>query len=206
MFSAKKSLTEDRLRALLYVVERLMEYQPLRYVSGNVTNLQLMTPNHFRIGLICFNWPNALFSGTTASYRKLIREQHFVLDFLWSPWMSEYLPSLQQRTKWSKEEHIEPKNGDLVWIFDKIVHPVNFPLERIEKVHKSDNQTFRPELVRTATSSYKRPIVMLIALNSDRKWCYLWIYDQKLAGYVAFKTQYFFKFSYQVIRLFYNEY
>ena len=72
-------------------------------------------------------------------------------------------------TKWAKEELIEPKTGDLVWIVDKNVHPFNFPLGRIQEVHKSDDQIARSALVKTATGSYKRPIVKLITVNCDRK-------------------------------------
>ena len=136
---------------------------------GDVTDLQPLTPNHFLIGQISINWSNALFSGTTASYRKLFRDQHSILVAVWNRCMSEYLPSLQQRTKSAKEELIEPKTGDLVWIVDKDVHPFNFPLGRIQEVHKSDDQKVRSALVKTATGSYKRPIVKLITVNSDRK-------------------------------------
>ena len=62
--------------------------------------------------------------------------------------MSEYLPSLQQRTKRAKKELIEQKTGDLVWIVDKNVHPFNFPLGRIEEVYKSDNTVIRLALVK----------------------------------------------------------
>ena len=165
----KQSLTEDRLRTVLCVVEQLMNNRPLTDVSGYVTDLQPLTPNHFLIGQISINWPNALFSGTTASCRKLFRGQHSILVAVWNRWMSESLPSLQQRTKWAKEELIEPKTGDLVWIVDKNVHPFNFQLGRIQEVHKSDNQIARSALVKTATGSYKRPIVKLITINSDRK-------------------------------------
>ncbi|XP_075263005.1 uncharacterized protein LOC142354568 [Convolutriloba macropyga] len=165
----KQSLTEDRTRAVLCVVEQLMNNRPLTDVSGDVTDLQPLTPNHFLIGQISINWPNALFSGTTASYRKLIRDQHSILVAVWNRWMSEYLPSLQQRTKWAKEELIEPKSGDMVWIVDKDVHPFNFPLGRIQEVYKSDDQKVRSAIVPTATGSYKRPIVKMIPVNSDRK-------------------------------------
>ena len=103
----KQRLTEDRLRTVLCVVEQLMNNRPLTDVSGDVTDLQPLTPNHFLIGQISINWPNALFSGTTASYRKLFRGQHSILVAVWNRWMSEYLTSLQQRTKWAKEELID---------------------------------------------------------------------------------------------------
>ena len=129
---------------------------------ADVSDLQPLTTNHSQSGQISINWPYALFSETTASYRKLIRDQHSVLISVWDRWISEFLPSLQQNTKWAKEELIESKTGDLGWIVDKNVHPFNFPLGRIAEIVRS-------ALLGTAMGSYKRPLVKLIAINSDRK-------------------------------------
>ena len=60
--------------------------------------------------------------------------------------MSVYLPGLHQKTKWVTEELIELKTGDLVWIFDKNMHPFKFPLGRIE-VYNSDDQTVKSAVV-----------------------------------------------------------
>ena len=134
----KQSLSEDKLRTVLCIVEQLINNRPLTDVSGDVADLEPLTPNHFLIGQISVNWPNALFSGTAASYRKLFRDQNSILVSVWNRWMSEYLPSLQQRTKWAKEEPEELKVGDLVWIIDKNTHPFNFPLGRLEELFKGD--------------------------------------------------------------------
>ena len=165
----KQSLSEDKLRTVLCITEQLINNRPLTDVSGDVADLEPLTPNHFLIGQISVNWPNALFSGTAASYRKLFRDQNSILVSVWNRWMSEYLPSLQQRTKWAKEEPEVLKVGDLVWIIDKNTHPFNFPLGRIEELFKGDDEVVRAATVKTTTGSYKRPIVKLIAVKSDRK-------------------------------------
>ena len=165
----KQKLTEDRLRTVLCVVEQIVNNRPLTDVSGDVTDLQPLTPNHFLMGQISVNWPSSLFSGTEASYRKLFRDQSSILIAVWNRWMSEYLPSLQQRTKWAREEINEPKKGDLVWIVDKTTHPFNYPLGRIEELHLSDDQIARSATVRTVKGFFKRPIIKLIPVNSDRK-------------------------------------
>ena len=145
-----------------------MNNQPHLDTSGDVTNLQPVTPKHFLTGQNTNIWPNALFSGTTASYRNLFRYQHSVLVLEWNYWMSKYLQSPQQRTKRVKEELIEPRTGELVWIVDKNEHPFNLQLGIIEKAHKSDDQRVRSALVRTASGSYKRPVLKLIVVKSER--------------------------------------
>ena len=63
----------------------------------------------------------------------------------------------------------EPKVGDLVWIIDKNVHPFSYPLGRITEVYKGDDDLVRSAMVKTNLGSYKRPLVKLIPVNSDRK-------------------------------------
>ena len=83
--------------------------------------------------------------------------------------MNEYLPTLQQRNKWAKEELEEIKKGD-VWITDKNTQlPFNFPLGRVEEVCRSDNQIVRAALIQNPLGSYKRPVIKLMPINSDRK-------------------------------------
>ena len=165
----KQAMTEDKLRTVLCIAEQLVNNRPLTDVSGDVADFQPSTRNHFLIGQISVNWPNALFSDTPASYRKLFRDQHSILVSFWNRWMNEYLPSLQQRTKWANEELSEPRVGDLVWIIDRNVHPFNYPLGRIEEVYKGDDKVTRSALVKTGTGSYKRPVIKLIQVNIDRR-------------------------------------
>ena len=163
----KQKLSEDKLRTVLCIVEQLINNRPITDVSSDVSDVEPLTPNHFLIGQVSVNWPNALLSGTSASYRKLFRDQHSILVSVWNRWMNEYLPSLQQRSKWAKEELSEPKIGDLVWIIDKYVHPFSYPLGRIAEVYKGDDDVVRSAMVKTNLGSYKRPIVKLIPVNSD---------------------------------------
>ena len=111
----KRSLNEDRLRTVLCILEQLLNNRTLTEVSSDVFDLHPLTPNHFLIGQVNVNWPNALFSGKAVSYRKHFRDQHSILVAVWNRWMIEYLPTLRQRNKWAKEEIEEIKKGDLVW-------------------------------------------------------------------------------------------
>ena len=98
----KQSLKEDRLQTVICIVEQLLSNRPLTDVSSKVFDLQPLTPNYFLIGQVNVNWPNAFFSGTTVSYRKLFRGQHSIILAVWNRWMNKYLPTLQQRNKWAK--------------------------------------------------------------------------------------------------------
>ena len=65
---------EDRLQTTLCVVEQLLNNRQLAAVSGDVSDLQALTPNHFLIGQANVIWPNCVFSGDNASFQKLFRE------------------------------------------------------------------------------------------------------------------------------------
>ena len=105
----KQKLSEDKVRTVLCITEQLINNRSITDVSNDVSDLDPLTPNHFLIGQVSVNWPNALLSGTSASYRKLFRDQHSILVSVWNRWMNKYLPSLQQRSKWAKEELSEPR-------------------------------------------------------------------------------------------------
>jgi hypothetical protein len=83
--------------------------------------------------------------------------------------MSEYLPQLQQRSKWSKEEFKEHQVGDLVWIVDKDTTPFCYPLGRICDLIKGSDDVARSAYVKTVKGTYQRPLVKLIPVDSDRK-------------------------------------
>ncbi|XP_075255211.1 uncharacterized protein LOC142347931 [Convolutriloba macropyga] len=130
------SLKEDTLRTVLCIVEQLLTIRPLTAVSSDVSDLQPLTPNHFLVSQQIVHWPNAFCSGTTAGFRKLFRDQQDILTDLWKRWMSEYLPTLQHRNKWSKDEIRSHSVGELVWIIDKGNKPFNYPLGRIVSCSK----------------------------------------------------------------------
>ena len=69
----KQKLSEDKLRTVLCIVEQLINNRPITDVSSDVSDLEPLTPNHFLIGQVSVNWPNALLSETSASNRKLFR-------------------------------------------------------------------------------------------------------------------------------------
>ena len=112
-------MKKDSLRTTLCIFEQLMKDLPITAASGDIEDLVALTPNHFLAGNLNVTWPNLLFSGNPASYRRLYRDQQKLLNDIWNRGTSEDLPSLQQRNKCSKEELIIPNVGDSVWLIEK---------------------------------------------------------------------------------------
>ena len=88
--------------------------------------------------------------------------------------MSEYLLSLQKQNKGSREREREkemeiPNMGNFVLFFEKEAQRFNYSLEEIPEIFEGKNATASSALLETATGSNKRPIVILIPVQSYRK-------------------------------------
>ncbi|XP_046409087.1 uncharacterized protein LOC124173968 [Ischnura elegans] len=84
--------------------------------------------------------------------------QHF-----WDRWSAEYLKSIQCRSKWTQESPALTV-GDVVLIKNEMTSPAKWPLAVITDLHPGSDGLARVATVRTATSTFKRPIVKLILL------------------------------------------
>ncbi|XP_055909270.1 uncharacterized protein LOC129944103 [Eupeodes corollae] len=82
---------------------------------------------------------------------------------IWKKWKSEYLVRLQQRPKWLKPNS-ELKVGHLVLLPDEQTPPTLWRLGRITEMHPGADGKVRVVTVKTATSSFKRPIAKLCIL------------------------------------------
>jgi len=78
--------------------------------------------------------------------------------------MKEYLPSLQLRQKWLKPER-NIKENDLVLVMNENSPRHAWPLARVTKVYKSDDQLVRSVQVKTRNSLLDRPVNKLCLLE-----------------------------------------
>ena len=80
------------------------------------------------------------------------RAQH-IADVFWKQWVREYLPQLQQRTKWkAKERNLKP--GDVVMLADMDSPRGAWPLARVTEAEPG-----RDGLVRTVTVKARGKLV-----------------------------------------------
>ncbi len=78
----------------------------------------------------------------------------------WKRWSADYFSSLRKFTKW----HTPVRNlqvGDVVMLKEERFTPTKWPLGRITTVHPGKDGYVRVATVRTAKSTYKRPVVKL---------------------------------------------
>ena len=102
LYSMKTSkvLTEFQMYTIFTEIEAIVNNRPLTHVSNSSDHFKALTPNYFFLGR--FNTMGKICQdvvGDESSERKWKQVVAITKQF-WKKWLSEYLPTLQQRDKW----------------------------------------------------------------------------------------------------------
>nr|XP_046468116.1 uncharacterized protein LOC124212273 [Neodiprion pinetum] len=138
-------MTYEEFATVATQIEACLNSRLIAPLSSVPSDLVALTPGHFLIGG----------APTTPPEPSTL---HVPLERL-----GQYLHHLQQRNKWLKET----KNivvGDLVLLRDDLRPPAKWPLARVTETHPGPDGLTRVVMIKTATSSFQRPIVKLILL------------------------------------------
>lgn len=95
--------------------------------------------------------------------RKRWRQAQYLADLFWRRWTKEYLPLMQERSKWNSiKRNLSP--GDLVIIVDNTAPRNSWITGRIVKTFPDAKGFVRSVLVKTKSSVIQRPIDKLCLL------------------------------------------
>ena len=92
------------------------------------------------------------------------RQIQYLTDVFWKRWLSEYLPSIQERQKWTKLRR-NFAVGHLVLIADERVYRGQWPLGRVVEVHPGRDGFTRSVKVVTKAAVLTRTITKLCFLE-----------------------------------------
>lgn len=157
-------LTFQEFSTLLCQIESVLNSRPLGDLSSDPNDLTPLTPSHFLI----LEPPNACIPDPSVSELEINRLSRWQLvqrlhqDF-WKRYATEYLNTLQQRSKWLRESNGAQLN-DLVLIKSDFTSPFKWSLGRIAELHPGEDGNVRVVTVRTAKGLLKRPVVKLCPL------------------------------------------
>ncbi|XP_029167976.1 uncharacterized protein LOC114938272 [Nylanderia fulva] len=156
-------LTYEELTTLLVQIEAILNSRPLTALSDDPSDSTALTPGHFLVGSTLATVPEP--SLQEVPQNRLSRWQllQCMKESFWQRWSSEYLQQLQTTSKQYRPQDAFRK-GALVLIKDERFPPTKWPLARITDVHPGVDGLIRVATVKTATSSFKRPIVKLCLL------------------------------------------
>ena len=159
-------LTDELFHTTLCIVEEILNDRPLTKTSTDSKDLQPLTPNMLLAGRRCLSPPPGVFQKTDLYSRRYWRQANYLADTFWRRWLSEYLPTLQQRSKWlTPKENL--KENDLVLVSDDNVPRGQWPLGIVTEVIPGADGLVRAAKVKFQGTIKTRPITKLCHLEED---------------------------------------
>ena len=93
-----RRVIEEVLGTTLCLVEQALNSRPITPVSTDSRELEALIPNHFLLGQHATSFPSLL-PGEHFDHRKRYVLAQSYANAIWSRWLREYVPSLNERVK-----------------------------------------------------------------------------------------------------------
>lgn len=155
--------TYEEFTTILARVEAVLNSRPLTPASTDPHDLECLTPSHFLIGQPLLTVPPRSGPEPARSLTdrwKLMDQCH---QSFWRRWSSEYLTTLQERSKWTKGVP-NVKIDDMVVVVDNQNPPLLWRLGRIVELFPGTDGHVRVARILTRAGSVVRPVVKLVPL------------------------------------------
>ena len=160
-------VSDEILRTLMSEVEGILNSRPLTPVSSDPKDLDPLTPNHLLLLRANPNLPPGVFNKDEIHSKRRWRQVQYMADVFWKRWLREYVPTLQERAKWTKPRR-SLAIGDLVLIADENVHRGKWPLGRVTEVFHGRDQYVRSAKIQTSSTILTRPVTKLCFLEGEK--------------------------------------
>ena len=89
-------------------------------------------------------------------------------NLFWERWLSEYLPTLSPRTKWTNKQQ-NFAVGDLVIVRNKNTPKSHWLLARILAIYPGDDGIIRTVKIQTPSGEFVRPSQLLLLLDHSKQ-------------------------------------
>ncbi|CAG2227654.1 unnamed protein product [Mytilus edulis] len=160
-------LSDEQLLTFMAETERIMNDRPITAISDDCRDLPVLTPNMLLLMKSNTSTPQGVFDKKDIYAKRWWKQiQHLANEF-WKRWLREYLPTLQQRRKWQREER-DVEIDDIVLVADERIQRGQWPLGRIVEVTRSRDGHIRSCVVKTSQSHILRPINKLCLLECSK--------------------------------------
>ena len=153
LVSAK--LTPDVFATIVSEAECPVNSRPPANVRSNHEDDNPLTPNHFLLGRPFCNVPGAVFNETLTLKNSAGTQVKQRLQQIWKRLLTEYVPSLNKRQKWtSRESALEV--DDVVWLIEEFTPRGIWPLGRVTRTFTGPDNIDRSCEVKTALGKLKK--------------------------------------------------
>ncbi|MCP3679961.1 MAG: transposase family protein, partial [Gammaproteobacteria bacterium] len=156
-------LTDEILETLFCEVESMVNSRPITKLTDDTNDKTAITPNQL---ISVANGPVYYPSDYKKSdmLRKRWRFVQYLANQFWRKWVKMYLPELQKRQKWLKEQR-NLEEGDLVLLVEEVTPRYLWPMGIVEEVKLGRDGLVRVVKVKTNTTTLIRPISKVVALE-----------------------------------------
>ncbi|XP_030613054.1 uncharacterized protein LOC115799898 [Archocentrus centrarchus] len=162
----KVQLTHEVLCTLMAEITAIINARPLVPVSSDPENPFILSPSMLLTQRSCLLPPSGEFFNKDL-YTKQWRQVQALSNQFWMRWRREYLPTLQQRQKWTVSRR-NLQVGDLVLLKDKQVRRNSWPMARITATFPSKDNRVRKIEVKAcdqgSVKTFMRPVTEVILL------------------------------------------
>ena len=127
------SMNDKTFTTNLTEVEKILNNRPIMKVAADSRDAEALTPNALLKGSMDLFLPLGFFSKADG-FRILWLLTQLLADQLWSRWLHDYLPLLQQRQKWLNPER-NLTVGDVMLIIGEHSQRGQWPKGLVEEIH-----------------------------------------------------------------------
>ncbi len=160
----EQSTNEDSLHTVMCEVESIINNRPITSASDNPNDLEPLTPNHLLLLKTQPDLPPGLFKKEDQFARKRWKQVQYLADLFWSRWTHEYLPILQERSKWVRpKRNFEP--GDVVLVVDRSSPRNSWIMGRVIETFPDSSGAVRRVKLQTKTNKLERPVNKLCLIQ-----------------------------------------
>ena len=166
----ERLLSDETLRTFLVEVEKILNDRPITPVSSDPRDLDALTPSHILLLRRNPCSPPDVFNKSD-QFKARWKLVHLLANEFWQRWTKEYLPTLQERQKWLRQQP-NFEVGDLVLMADKNTPRGQWPKAFVEQTFPDSEGIVRQVVVRTADGVYRRDVRKLCMLEEKLLSCF----------------------------------
>ena len=153
-------LTDEELASFMCEVEKIMNDRPLTRMGSDARDPTPLTPNH-----LLLMKGNSCAPNTDANHvRRRWQIIQGIANRFYERFLSEYIPQLQIRSKWTSEKE-NLKIDDLVLIMEDDSPRGQWPMGIVSEIEHSADGRVRSATIRCKDKEKRRPIHKLVLLE-----------------------------------------
>ena len=159
----QQTLDDEGLQTIFCEVEAILNDRPITRVSDDPDDLEALTPNHILSLKGKPIMPPGLFDRDDLYIRKRWKQIQYMAELFWKRWISEYLPMMQERQKWSRPRR-SLTAGDIVLVADATAPRGSWMMGKVLDARPDAKGLVRSVRLQTRTSILERPVTKLCLL------------------------------------------